>query len=78
MCRGGCRGQTLFPSFVAALKVKPNTDEEFKKEGALIMVSPRIWPTSLSSLVFHWLHGSFFDTGRRPCFVNPQCSFHSS
>ena len=37
----GCRGQSLFPSFVAALKAKPGTDEESKKQGVLVQVRCR-------------------------------------
>ena len=34
----GCSAQTLFPSFVAALKAKPGSDEESKKQGVLVQV----------------------------------------
>ena len=37
---GHCRGQSLFPSFIAALKAKPGTDEEFKKQGVLVQAKP--------------------------------------
>ena len=33
-----CRGEKLFPSFVAALKAKRGTDEESKKIGVLVQV----------------------------------------
>lgn len=33
-----CRGEKLFPNFIAALKAKEGTDEESKKIGVLVQV----------------------------------------
>ncbi len=42
-----CRGEKLFPSFVAALKAKKDTDEESKKIGVLVQVLPATMHHSL-------------------------------